>query len=266
MTAILGIVNVTRDSFSDGGRYFGADAAIEHAKALIQAGATMVDLGAESTHPDAEQVSATEEIKRLTPVIEALVDSGIAVSVDSWKTAVMRHAIDLGVRMINDVNGLRDPAAVEVVAAAEVDVVVMHSCAAGARADRAAHAPDAIVDHILVELGARLDQLEARGLPRQRVIVDPGMGFFLSPNPAPSLMMLRSLERLAELGCRVLVGVSRKSFIGEVLDRKVDERAAGSLAAEIWAAQHGADWIRSHDVRALADALRMLAAIAAAGR
>jgi len=264
---ILGILNLTRDSFSDGGQFVDPAAAIEHARRLVADGATLIDVGAESTHPDAEDVSAEEELRRLMPVVEALRAGGIRVSVDTYKPVVMRAMVALGVEMINDVTALRDPEAVAVVRDAEARVVLMHSTATGARAERVDVHPDTIVERIVGFFRARLKELEAAGIERERLVLDPGMGFFLGQDPRVSAAVLRDVHRLADLGLPLCVSTSRKSFIGALLGtgdevRPVDQRGAGTLATEIWAAERGVQYIRTHDVRALRDAMTLRRAIA----
>jgi dihydropteroate synthase type 2 len=277
MTRIIAILNITRDSFSDGGRYLEPEAALEHARQLVADGADIIDIGAESTHPDAEDVPAQIEIDRLTPVIEQLKADGVRVSVDTYKPAVMRHVLALGVDLINDVTALRDPEAVAAVRDSAARLIIMHSRASAGRAERVAPAwgvtpassrcnSDTVVDEIVAFFQRRVGELTAAGIDRRRLILDSGMGFFLSPRAEDSLAVLRELERIAALGLPVCVSTSRKSFIGSVLGgegtpRPVSQRAAGTLATEIWAAWHGAAYIRTHDVRALRDALSMLTAI-----
>jgi dihydropteroate synthase type 2 len=261
MTGIFGILNVTRDSFSDGGRWLPPAAAIAHGRALLAAGADVLDIGAESTHPDAEDVAAEVEIERLQPVVTALRAAGAAISIDTSKPAVMAAMGRLGVQWINDVGGMRDPEAIAAVAAAGARVVVMF---ARNGAPRAARAPgDAAT--LLAEQRAffvdRLAALGAAGVGRDRIVLDPGMGYFLGAAAAGSLQVLRQLRQLADLGQPLLVSVSRKAFLGEVTGQPVGGRGAASLAAELWAAQHGAAWIRTHDVRALRDGLLVLAAV-----
>jgi dihydropteroate synthase len=257
---ILGVLNVTRDSFSDGGRYLAADDAVAHARALVAAGANYVDVGAESTHPDAENVSAEVEIARLVPVLRVLRAEGVPVSVDAYKPAVLRAVLALGAEIINNVTALRDPEAVAVLRDSAARVILMHSMAEQARAAREDISPDAIWPRILDFFRRRIDALTAAGLERERLILDPGMGFFLGRDPRVSLTVLRQLPRLAELGLPICVSTSRKSFIGHLLGtsqepRPVARRGAGTLATELWAARLGVDYIRTHDVRALRDAL-----------
>lgn len=266
MTRILGILNLTRDSFSDGGRFLEPDVALAHARQLVADGADAVDLGAESSHPDSEDVSAEEEIARLTPVIETLKAEDVCVSVDTYKPAVLRHVLALGVEYVNDITALRDPASIAAVRDGHARLILMHSRSAAARAERGEADPATIVDDIARFFDERISTLTAAGIDRRRLILDPGMGFFLGSNPEVSLAVLRNLRRLAKLNQPILVSTSRKSFIGTVLGatalpRPVDQRGPGTLATELWAVQHGAAYIRTHDVRALRDALLVWSAL-----
>jgi dihydropteroate synthase type 2 len=267
ITKIFGIVNVTRDSFSDGGKFLDPDAAVAHARRLVADGADVVDLGAESTHPDSEDVSAEEELDRLAPVIRPLKADGIRISVDTYKPAVIRKVLDLGVDYVNDITALRDPESIAAVRGRDVKLIIMHSRAAAARAERAAADPATIVDEIIHFFEQRIAALTGAGIARQRLILDPGMGLFLGSNPEASLAVLRDLERLHRFGLPLLISTSRKSFIGAVLGstqtpRPVDQRGSGTLATEIWALMHGAAYIRTHDVRALRDAMTVISATA----
>lgn len=266
MLTILGIVNVTRDSFSDGGRFLSPAAAIAHAGALLDGGADVIDVGAESTHPDAEDVDADEEIARLTPVITALRADGVRISVDTRKPQVMRHALALGAEFINDVHALRDSQSVAAVRDADARLILMHSRSAAGRAERVDSDPRTIVEQVLDYFRRRIDELAAAGIRRERLILDPGMGFFVGRDPRVSLALLRGLDRLANLGCARLVCTSRKSFIGALLDgpvtpRPPQGRAAGTLATELWVAAQGVEYIRTHDPAALRDAWRLWRAI-----
>jgi len=262
----FGIVNVTRDSFSDGGRFLRPEAALAHAEKLLADGADVLDLGAESTHPDAEDVSADEEVQRLQPLVESLLARGATVSIDTTKTEVMRAMTALGVHWLNDVSGFRTGAAMEVAAAAPESVrfVVMFSRSQGSRADR----PDADAAPVLDEMRAffteRLRSFAAAGIARERLVFDPGMGFFLGRAAAPSLRVLKHLAELHAFGVPLLVSVSRKSFLGEVTGRPVAERGPASLAAELWALRNGASFVRTHDVAALRAAWTVEQAIASA--
>ncbi len=267
MTRILGILNLTRDSFSDGGRFLDSPDAVSHGHALAAAGAWAIDLGAESTHPDAEEVSTDEEIRRLEAVGPALKRQGLRISVDTYKPDVMRAALAWGADLINDVTGMRAPEAIDAVAAADCGLIVMYARAAAGKAERAEGDPDTILDEIEAWFADRLAALAAAGVAPERVILDPGMGFFLGSNAEVSVRVLRHLPRLAAtFGLPLLISTSRKSVIGSLLEpdgppRPVDQRGAGTLASEIFAALQGCAYIRTHDVQALADALRVLVAL-----
>ncbi len=258
---IVGILNITSDSFSDGQRYLNHEAAIEKGLSLISQGADIVDIGAESSNPEGAKISAQEEIERLTPVIKALKDKGVSVSVDTYKSEVMKHAISLGADMINDITGLRDEASIEVVRGAKVPVVIMFARNSDPHAVRARHDHTSVMQEITLFFTRKLEKLHNRGLEDDKVIIDPGMGFFLGSNPEPSLMVLRHLETLRKFGRPIYLSTSRKSFIGTVLDRPVQERGSGTLATEIWGYLHGASYIRTHEPRQLKEAIRMLQAI-----
>ncbi len=258
---IVGILNITADSFSDGGRYLDAQAAIEKGLNLTTQGADLVDIGAESSNPDGEKISTEEEIKRLTPVIQALKKEGVSISVDTCKAEVMQHAISLGVDMINSVTGLRDQAAIELVRKAGVPVVIMFARNQEFRAERTLRNHTSVIDEMEAFFTERLKTLHDAGIADDNVIIDPGMGFFLGGNPEPSLMVLRHLENLKKFGRKIYISTSRKSFIGKVLNRPIVARKYGTLATEIWAYLHGVDYIRTHEPVFLRDAVRMIQAI-----
>lgn len=266
MTKLVGIVNLTRDSFSDGGCFLDPKDAIAHALSLVAQGADIIDLGAESTHPDAEDVPAELEFQRLEPVLHALRERRVCVSVDTHKPEVMRRVLAAGAGYINDVSGFRDPRNVAAVRASDARLIVMHSRSRSPRAVRDACASGAILSDIVTFFERRIESLTNAGVERQRLVLDPGMGFFLSNDASVSVDVLRNFNRLRELELPVMVSVSRKSFIGSMLAspqeaRVVDQRGAGTLAAELWAALHGAQLIRTHDVVALRDALTVWRAI-----
>lgn len=263
--SIIGILNVTTDSFSDGGRYLDPRAAVRKGLSLAAEGAEIVEVGAESSNPDGASVDAAEELARLEPVVLGLKRAGLSVAIDTRKAEVMRGALAWGADMINDVTGFMDAEAVTAVRGTAVPVVVMFARNAGPRAERAEHGEETVMDEIGAFFTERLAALERAGIARERVIIDPGMGFFLGAAPGPSLTVLRGLDSLRRFGRPVCVCTSRKSFIGAVLGRPVGERAAGTLATEVWAWLHGADYIRTHEPGPLRDAVRMIAAIRAAG-
>jgi dihydropteroate synthase type 2 len=266
---IFGILNLTADSFSDGGRFLDPGVAIEHAHKMIAGGANVIDVGAESTHPAAARISAADEISRLTPVIAKLCHDGISVSVDTTKPEVMRRALDLGASCINDVRGFDSPESVAAVADRRCELVVMHALrrdgSEDARAQRAPGDADTIVARLQAFFRERLAQFADAGIAPERVILDPGMGYFLGASAAASLNVLRDLAALREFGRPLMVSISRKSPIGEILadagPRPVSGRGAGSLAAELWCVQAGVDCIRTHDPSALRDAERVWRAI-----
>jgi dihydropteroate synthase type 2 len=263
---IVGIVNCSEDSFSDGGLYLQPERALEHARRLRAGGARYVELGPASSHPDAVEVSASEEIRRLEPLVSVLAREGIPVGVDSFRIETQRWCLEQGVDLLNDIDGFAEPALWRELARSRCRLVVMHSIQDRGRATRAPGDPESILERIESFFEERLAQLEAAGIARERLILDPGMGFFLGVKPASSLVVLRGLGRLRErFGLPLLVSVSRKSFLGGLLadpesgaPRAVAERGAGTLATELWLARRGVEWIRTHDVRALHDALRVL--------
>jgi dihydropteroate synthase type 2 len=255
---ILGVVNVTPDSFSDGGAYLDPERAAAHAQAQWDAGADWVDLGPASSHPSAPATPAEEELRRLAPVLDRLRGREPQISVDSFCVETQRYALARRVGMLNDVHGFADPALYPELAAADCLLVVMHAVPAGERA------PDAerLLARIEEFFARRVDALVKAGVARERLILDPGMGFFLSSNPRLSLAVLRGLAGLRQrLAAPILIGVSRKGFLGELTGRAVHERGAATLAAELFAAEQGVDVIRTHDVAALRDALRVRAAL-----
>ena len=253
---VMGVLNVTPDSFSDGGRFEGAEAAAEAGSDMAAAGAAIIDVGGESTRPGAAMVWEGDEIERAIPVIRRLVSSGNAVSADTRKAEVMRAAIEAGAGLINDVSALTfDPRATEVLAASSVPIVLMHH-----QGDPATMQDNPRYDDVLVEvflwLEERIAFAESAGIARDRLIVDPGFGF--GKTVAHNLELMNGLALLHALGCPVLLGASRKRTIG-ALDREApaDRRLAGSLAFALKAAEQGAQIIRAHDVPETVQALRV---------
>jgi dihydropteroate synthase type 2 len=263
--AILGIVNVTADSFSGGGRFLDTAAALAHARGLVAAGAQIIDLGAAASNVDAKPVAATEEIRRLDPLIAALEADGTPVSVDSFVPEVQRFAIARGVAFLNDIQGFPDPSFYPELASARCRLVVMHAVHGRGRAQRVELSADAVWDRIHAFFAGRVEALERGGIARRRLILDPGMGFFLSSRPEASLRVLAGLGELKRaFGLPVLVSVSRKSFLRVVTGRSsAAELGAATSAAELFAAEQGADYIRTHDPGALADGLKVMAALRA---
>ncbi|WP_433851199.1 dihydropteroate synthase [Stenotrophomonas nitritireducens] len=257
---VMGIVNVTPDSFSDGGQHFDTAAAIAHGLALAEQGADLLDVGGESTRPGAAQVSAQEEIERVAPVIEALVARvPVPVSVDTCKPEVMRAALAAGAGMVNDVQALRQPGALEAVAGSGAAVVLMHAVGGPHDAGVAWHSDDVAGD-VQRFLAERLFAAEMAGIARNRLVIDPGYGF--NKDTAQNFALLAAQEKLLALGVPLLAGLSRKRCIGEVTGRAIAAgRVAGSVAAHLLAVQRGAMIVRVHDVAATVDALRVLAAL-----
>ena len=258
----MGVVNVTPDSFSDGGRYLDPRKAIAHARRLIDEGADLVDVGGESTRPGAQSVDAANELRRILPVLHALRDAAVPVAVDTVKPQVMQAAIAEGASIINDVNALRAPGALQVVAISGVGVCMMHMQGAPRTMQVAPHYQD-VVAEVRGFLLERMDAAVAMGIARERIAIDPGFGF--GKTAGHNLDLLRNLERLAELGAPVLVGLSRKSTLGAITGRPAPERLAASIAAALLAVQHGARIVRVHDVAETRDALAVLAAVGSKG-
>ena len=259
---VMGIVNVTPDSFSDGGAHDTADAAVAHALRLVEEGADVLDIGGESTRPGAAEVEVEEELRRVVPVIERLAAQvAVPISIDTSKPEVMRAAVQAGVGVINDVYGLRREGALDAAAALGVPVVLMHM-QGEPRSMQAAPQYDDVVGEVHRFLAERIFAAEMAGIPKQRIVVDPGFGF--GKDTAHNLQLLAQFERFAELGVPVLAGLSRKRSIGELTGRQAPaERAAGSVAAHLLAAQRGARIVRVHDVAATVDALKVWEAVAA---
>ena len=263
---IFGIVNITEDSFSDGGCYLDPAAAIAHARALVAGGADVIDLGAAASNIDAKPVSAGEEIARLEPVIAALARDGTQLSVDSCLPEVQRFAIARGAAFLNDIRGFPDASFYPELAATGARLIVMHAVQNGGRAQPAELSADEVWNRIHGFFGKRLEALDRAGIARERLILDPGMGLFLSTRPEASLRVLAGLGRLKrEFGLPVLVSVSRKSFLRAITGRPAaSEAGPATLAAELYAAAAGADFIRTHDAAALRDGLKVVSALHAA--
>jgi dihydropteroate synthase type 2 len=261
---LVGIVNITADSFSDGGRFLDPTSAIAHARALAAAGADIVELGAAASNIAAAAVAPEAEIGRLAPVLEAL--AGIPLAIDSWQPAVQRFALTHGVAYLNDIRGFPEAAVYPDLAASDCRLVVMHAVDADrGRARQRDLPPDAVWRRIEDFFAARIAALERVGIARGRLILDPGMGLFLSGRADASLHVLARLPLLKQnFGLPLMVSVSRKSFLAALTGRKDPmARGAATLAAELFAAAQGADYIRTHDPAALADALAVTAALAA---
>jgi dihydropteroate synthase type 2 len=260
--AIVGIVNVTEDSFSDGGRYLDPDRALDHARTLVDQGADYVEFGPASSHPDAKAVCPDLQIERLAPVLASARGLDARIAVDASDGAVQRFAIEQGIDMLNDVNGIPAEATLRQLAGSSCRIVAVHSIGQGGRGTRAEAAPEEVIASIEEFFARARDRFAAAGIDEFRLILDPGLGFFLGGNPACSFRVLRVLSALrASAGAALLVSASRKSFLQRAIGRGPGETGAATIAAETFAALAGADYIRTHDVRALSDALTVLDAI-----
>jgi dihydropteroate synthase len=256
---VMGILNVTPDSFSDGGRFRELDAALRHAEAMVAAGATLIDVGGESTRPGARAVSPTEELERVAPIVERIHrELDVIISVDTSTPAVMRETARLGAGLINDVRSLRRDGALDAAAATGLPVCLMHMLGEPGTMQNDPHYDDVTreVGEFLVE---RLDQCAAVGIPAERIVLDPGFGF--AKTLAHNLSLFKHMEALHALGRPLLVGVSRKSMIGNALGRPVGERLYGGLALAALALTKGARILRVHDVAETMDVVRMIAAV-----
>ena len=258
-TLIMGILNITPDSFSDGGIFLARDAALRQAERMVADGADIIDVGGESTRPGAQPVSLQEELDRVLPVIALLRQHvGAPISVDTSKPEVMEAAIAAGASIVNDVNALRAPGAREVVARHPVAACLMHMQGEPRTMQTAPQYAD-VVSEVRDFLLAQVAVCEAAGIPRARLWVDPGFGF--GKTMAHNFRLLRELRTIVEMGLPVLVGLSRKSMIGQALGLPVGERAQASAALALMAVQNGASIVRVHDVRPTADTLRMFEAV-----
>ena len=259
---VLGIVNVTPDSFSDGGRYLDAEAAIAHGLRLVEEGADALDIGGESTRPGAENVTVDEELRRVIPVIEGLASRvGVPISVDTSKPQVMRAAVAAGAGIINDVRALQQEGALEAAGELGVPVVLMHMQGEPGSMQDSPHYEE-VVSEVHGFLAQRIFACEMAGIPKKRIVIDPGFGF--GKTTAHNLALLAHLQRFTELGVPVLAGFSRKRSLGEVIGREAPgERVHASVAAALIAAQRGASLLRVHDVAATVDALKVWTAVAA---
>ncbi len=250
----MGILNVTPDSFSDGGRYVDLARALAHAREMLAEGATIVDVGGESTRPGAGRVSPAAEMARVVPVTEALCAEPVTVSVDTTRAVVARAAIAAGARIINDVSGgLADPEMYGVLAESDADYVLMHWRGHSARMQDLADYDD-VVTEVLHELMVGRDAAVAAGVSPERIILDPGLGF--SKTAEHNWQLLRRLDRFQDLGHRILVGASRKAFLGHLLGGREPRGRDGATAAlSFWSALHGVWGVRTHDVEGQADAI-----------
>ena len=258
---VMGILNVTPDSFSNQGEHFDTSTAIAHAERMIAEGAGIIDIGAESSRPGAEPLPLDEELRRLLPVLRAVVPLGVPVSIDTYKTEVMRRAIDLGAVIINDINALRAPGAVGVVAASQAGVCLMHMLGEPKtmQADPVYHD---VVTEVQAFLQSRVQTLASAGVDAARIAIDPGFGF--GKRNEDNLALFRATPAFVDTGFPVVIGVSRKSMIARWSNRpdaRPAERVSASVTAAVLAAQAGAQIVRVHDVRDTVDALALLRAV-----
>lgn len=255
----MGVLNVTPDSFSDGGTFFSTDAAIEHGIALFEEGADMVDVGGESSRPGADPVSVADELERVIPVVRGLVAAEIQVSIDTMKPEVARAAVDAGAQVINDVNGLRADGMTEVAVSTGATICIMHMLGEPRTMQSDPKYGD-VVEDVLTWLLSRAEAAIEAGIPKHKIWIDPGIGFGKTVDH--NLSLLKATGEFASSGYPVMIGASRKSFIGKVTEEDDPaNRLPGSLAAALYAAQKGARIIRVHDVAATVQALAVQSAI-----
>jgi dihydropteroate synthase len=260
---VMGVINVTPDSFSDGGEALGPDDALRRAEAMAAEGAVIIDVGGESTRPGAAPVSVEEEIRRVVPVIAAIAARlAIPISVDTSKPQVMRSAVAAGAGLINDVRALRLPGALDAARDLGVPVCLMHMQGEPGTMQQSPSYANVVADVVDFSRG-RIAACEAAGIPQERVLLDPGFGF--GKTLAHNLALLAGLGAIAALGLPILVGLSRKSMVGTLTGRALPDRLAGSVAAAVLAVERGATLVRAHDVAATVDALRVVAAVAGVG-
>ena len=262
-TLVVGILNVTPDSFSDGGRYLDPATAIAHATRMVDDGADILDVGGESTRPGSTPVSADEELERVHPLIERLAElhPAVPVSIDTRKADVAAEALDAGATIVNDVSGGADPAMFDVVLDREAAVVLMHMRGDPTTMQEAPHYDDVVGD-VHEYLRQRIEAAELAGIDPERIAVDPGIGF--GKDLDHNLVLMRRVDVLLDLGRPVLVGPSRKKFIGTILDLPVEERVEGTVGAVVWMVARGAHIVRVHDVKEVVRAVRVSDAIARA--
>lgn len=255
---VMGIVNVTPDSFSDGEKFNTTEKAIEHALQLVEEGADILDIGGESTRPGATPVPLDEELNRVIPVIEGLRHVGVPLSIDTYKPQVMQAAIVAGADIVNDVCALREPQALEIVAASQAGVCLMHM-QGRPQTMQADPQYDDVVKEVKDFLAERLAAAEQAGIDRSRIVLDPGFGF--GKRTAHNLTLLNHLNDIQALGLPLLIGLSRKSILGQVVGLSVDERLHASIAASVISVMKGASIVRVHDVKPTVDALKIVEAV-----
>ena len=248
-THVMGILNVTPDSFSDGGQYLDVQQALDHVKLMVAAGATLVDIGGESSRPGASPVSTAEELERVLPIVRAVADAlDVVISIDTSKAEVARRALEAGAHIVNDITALRgDPKMVSVAAEMDAGLILMHMKGTPRTMQQAPQYEDVVRD-VWVSLSERIQYADAQGVAPERIIVDPGIGF--GKTTEHNIELLKHLSEFRSLNKPLLIGTSRKAFIGNILDLPVTERAEGTVATVCWAIAHGADIVRVHDVEA----------------
>jgi dihydropteroate synthase len=261
-TKVMGVVNVTPDSFSDPGEFLEPKRAIVHAAELREEGADILDVGGESTRPGAEGVSAEAELTRVIPVLDGLVGIGVPVSIDTSKAGVASAAIDAGATIVNDVTALRDPEMAPVCADRHVELILMHM-RGEPRTMQEAPTYDDVVDDVRAFLAERIEVATDAGVAEERIWIDPGIGF--GKTVEHNLELLRRLGELTELGRPIVIGTSRKSFIGKITGAPVEQRLGGTIASSVIAFANGARMLRVHDVREVAEAMRVAEAILGPG-
>ena len=263
-TLVMGILNVTPDSFSDGGRFLDRATAVTHATRLVDDGADILDVGGESTRPGSTPVSADEELERVHPVIERLAElhPGVPISIDTRKAEVAAEALDAGATIVNDVSGGADPAMFDVVRDREAAVVLMHMQGDPTTMQEAPHYDD-VVGEVHEYLRQRIEAAELAGIDAERIAIDPGIGF--GKDLDHNLELMHGVDALLDLGRPVMVGPSRKKFIGTILDLPEEERVEGTVGAVVWMVARGAHLVRVHDVKEVVRAVRVSDAIARAG-
>ena len=263
-TLVVGILNVTPDSFSDGGRYLDRATAVAHATRMVDDGADILDVGGESTRPGSAPVSADEELERVHPVIQRLAElhPAVPISIDTRKANVAAEALDAGATIVNDVSGGADPAMFDVVRDREAAVVLMHMRGDPTTMQEAPHYDD-VVGEVHEYLRQRIEAAELAGIDPERIAIDPGIGF--GKDLDHNLELMHGVDAFLDLGRPVLVGPSRKKFIGTILDLPMEERVEGTVGAVVWMVARGAHLVRVHDVKEVVRAIRVSDAIARAG-
>lgn len=264
-TKILGIVNITPDSFSDGGNYLDPNKALAHSVQLLKDGADILDLGPASSHPDSAKVDEAEELRRLRPVLEGLKKTKAKISIDSFLSSTQLYGLEQKVGYLNDVSGFMDETIYPKLAQAKCKLIIMHSIQSAKTGSGQANrgkAPKDIFSHVCNFFDKRLAELVKAGIDESRFIIDCGMGFFLGNQPQPSLEMLKRLGELKQkYNLPVLISVSRKSFLRSVTERNIDQIQSATLAAELFAYLQGADYIRTHEPAPLKDGLKLYQAL-----